>query len=89
MKHKKNFEEWFNIKFLSKAVTIEDDIKITYYKAYLIEAWEACENMYETRTCEGCKYYNNNFCINDGLFDKKAKNILVSKDFCCKYWDAK
>jgi hypothetical protein len=76
MKFKKEFFKWCGL----------DDADIES-----ISAWEACEQMYESRKCETCKYY---YFYETDLYmscsNKKSCCFChkVGKDFCCRYWES-
>lgn len=57
------------------------------YLADNIELWEACEEHYESRRCDVCKYYWGSEGLCSGGHD--IIDSRVPEDFSCKYWEKK
>jgi hypothetical protein len=91
MKNRKAFEKWFNEPF-----TFSINQLSSLYSLYSM-VWEACEEYYESRKCEDCKYSKS--C---DKFDSVSESIRCyysdlnsldfkyeDKNYCCKYWEKK
>ena len=84
MKNNEAFGEWCIIEasksFVKKAGT-----------DYIKEAWEACEDFYESRKCENCLHYEA-FHRPDWINGKcghknECTQRVVENDFSCKFWE--
>ena len=85
MKYEDEYENWKN------------SFEWEYDTDYSMEAWTACEQMYEARRCDGC-VSNQDMCHKETVQCSKMVADLgvsapygntVRRDFYCKYWEAK
>ena len=82
MKFKAEFEKWFELGYGAE-FSHKDERPAK-------RAWEACEDFYESRKCENCKYSfeRSNFPAHL-LACRKGVNISNRFDFYCQYWEQK
>lgn len=82
MKNKEAFEKYWHRGFPSNWVIrnpTDDEIKI----------WEACEEFYESRTCESCKYMSGYGSYKSEECDACNNNNKCSDCCPCNLWEPK
>ena len=90
MKYRKEFMEWRHTTknpelcpdLLPDHVETDPEV-ILAAKA----AWLACERFYESRVCDGCRYFTKDTLMCDTFENCIA--AIYSVDFSCKHWEAK
>ena len=96
MKNKEEFKQWCD-EDMSKAFVANDMPKLLLRTRK--RAWEACENMYESRRCEDCKRFSNMKIEQVDINDRESINEVracqytsfynVPNNFSCKHWESK